>query len=95
MGRGPASQPAEVSAAIAVVKARLGVMLVERRNQTGVRNAELSRRLGAPPSQIAIWMNQPQRLSLEAAVRLLWAMDAKLTVGIAESGRKDDQGAEG
>lgn len=78
----PGGNPDEAHEHIQEVKLLLGQMIRERLRATGLRQSDLSRRLGVPASQIAVWVNQPRRLSLEAVVRLLWALEARLVVGI-------------
>ncbi len=74
--------PVEPQERIRELKLLLGQMIRERLKETGLRQSDLSRRLGVPASQVAVWINQPMRLSLEAVVRLLWALDARLHVGL-------------
>jgi len=75
-------RPTEPLELIREAKLLLGRMIRERLNETGLKQSDLGRRLGVPPSQIAVWINQPTRLSLEAVVRLLWAMNARLHVHV-------------
>ncbi len=48
----------------------------------GLTQADLGRALGAPRSQVNVWLKSPERMTLKAAARLLAAMDAEVLVAV-------------
>lgn len=51
----------------------------ERQASHGLTQADLSRALGAPRSQVNVWLNHPDRMTLRAGARLLAAMEAEVS----------------
>lgn len=51
----------------------------------GLTQADLGRALGAPRSQVNVWLKSPERMILRAAARLLAAMDAEVLMAVRSS----------
>lgn len=49
-----------------------------RREEQGLTQAELARRIGLQRERVHYWMSRPERMTLAAAARLLAGMDARL-----------------
>lgn len=90
---------AQLNRELAVQDLQAGVWrLVRQRfddwqSETGLRQADLARALGAPRSQVNAWLRRPENLTLKAAARLLHGMDARLTCSLAP-GRADSDAKE-
>jgi hypothetical protein len=52
----------------------------------GLTQADLSRALAVPRSQISAWFRNPDKITLKGAARLLGAMDAELIVMLKQPG---------
>ena len=46
----------------------------------GLKQSDLARRLGVSRPQIHVWLNDPSKITLKAAARLMLAMDGELHV---------------
>jgi transcriptional regulator with XRE-family HTH domain len=81
-GRNHGGRPSEPLALVEESKALLGSLIRERLRASSLRQSDLARKLGVPASQVHVWINRPSKLSLEAVVRILWALEARLRVSV-------------
>lgn len=51
-----------------------------KRQEAGLRQAELAQQLGISPPQVHHWLTDPSRLTLKAAARLMLALDGEFAV---------------
>ena len=49
-----------------------------RRDEEGLTQAELARRMGLQRERVHYWLSRPEHMTLKAAARLLAGMDARL-----------------
>ena len=49
-----------------------------RRLEQGLTQAELARRIGLPRERVHYWMSRPERMTLDAAARLMAGMNGRL-----------------
>lgn len=50
----------------------------KRRDEEGLTQAELARRIGLQRERVHYWLSRPEHMTLKAAARLLAGMDARL-----------------
>lgn len=46
--------------------------------ESGLSQAALAAQLGVTPAQVSLWLRDPKRMTIKAAARLLFALEASL-----------------
>ncbi|WP_333586124.1 helix-turn-helix transcriptional regulator [Phenylobacterium sp.] len=74
--------PASSDAAILALQTEVWTLVRRRfdlmQARHGLSQAALAAQLGVTPAQVSLWLRDPKRMTIKAAARLLFALEASL-----------------